>query len=59
MRDTIRYPITKDEIVLCLESFLKQIDHADTELVGDMRPILLLSAIDIVRKSGGPDGLDR
>lgn len=45
MRNTVEYPFTLSEVIECLQTFQKE---CDPELVGDIRPILLQRAIDIV-----------
>ncbi len=50
MRNIREYPITKDEIVECLKTMvadLKQLNE-DQMACGDMRPLLLQKAIDII-----------
>ena len=48
MRNLIQYPVTKEEIIGCLKEFVKEVDPETTGLYGDMRPILLAEAVDIV-----------
>lgn len=49
MRNTVEYPITKDEIVDCLREFITECVQGKTGLIGDIRPILLQKAIDIIQ----------
>jgi hypothetical protein len=48
MRDTVRYPVTKDEILECLDNMLNDLSYTKTGLVGDMRPLLISKAKDII-----------
>jgi len=47
MRNLKEFPITKDEIIDCLRQLQEDIIKED--LVGDMRPILLEEAMDIIK----------
>lgn len=47
MRNLIEYPVTHDEIIQCLEE-RKRVVMA-SNCLGDMRPLLLEAAIDIVK----------
>ncbi len=50
MRNTKEYPITRDEIVICLRDLsLELTNDRPMELIGDMRPLLLQKAIDIIQ----------
>jgi len=46
MRDTTRYPITKQEIINCLLDI--KIETMKEEGCGDMRPILLETTINFI-----------
>jgi len=48
MRNTVEYPITKEEIIACLDEFAEQVDRANSHLCGDMRPLLLAKAKEII-----------
>lgn len=48
MRNTIEHPITKQEIVECLQELIYDIHYDQPSSVGDMRPLLLQKAIDII-----------
>lgn len=45
MRNLDQYPITKSEIVDCMN---KMISECDPDLIGDMRPLLLGRAVEII-----------
>jgi len=47
MRDTTRYPITKQEIINCLLDI--KIETMKEEGCGDMRPILLETTINFIK----------
>lgn len=47
MRNTVEYPITLSEVIECLRQFQ---DSCDPDLIGDMRPLLLKRAIQIVER---------
>lgn len=49
MRDLVRYPITKIEILECLESLTN--DILEEKCIGDMRPLLLQVAMEIVKRN--------
>lgn len=56
MRNTLKYPVTKKEIMNCLERFMFELGHNPDgshkeERIGDIRPWLLSEAIDVVEKS--------
>ena len=53
MRDLVRYPITKIEILECLESLAN--DILEEERVGDMRPLLLQVTMEIVKRNSPPE----
>ena len=48
MRNLKEYPITLDEVIECLEQFYKEVDPEKTRACGDMRPLLLRKAIEIL-----------
>jgi hypothetical protein len=48
MRDIHTYPITKTEIINCLNDLAKEIGEENA--VGNMRPMLLRAAASIVEK---------
>lgn len=48
MRNLVQYPITYDEIIECLTEASE--DASRMGLIGDMRPLLLKYAADIVRQ---------
>lgn len=49
MRNLVQYPITSDEIVACLRQLSTEISDIDGErLIGDMRPLLLQTAANVV-----------
>lgn len=51
MRDLHRYPVTMDEVLACLEKYrddaIKEV--SEKKIFGDMRPVLLTSAITMLR----------
>lgn len=47
MRNTVEYPITLDEVIACLREYQKE---CNPEAMGDMRPLLLQRAIQIVER---------
>lgn len=51
MRDIIKHPVTRDEIVNYLEHLSKEV--ADEETIGDMRLLLLDAAIRAVKQCYG------
>lgn len=56
MRNTFEYPVTKKEIMDCLERFMFELSHNPDgthkeECIGEMRAWLLSEAIYIVEKS--------
>lgn len=52
MRNLVEYPITKDEIVHYLDFLIRELGYTNTELVGDMGPLLLQAAKEYVEKGG-------
>jgi hypothetical protein len=50
MRNLVEYPITHEEIMECLARLSEVLSYDKTGLVGDMRPLLLDRATEIVRK---------
>lgn len=52
MRNIAQYPITSQEIEDCLRRLAKENDPAITQRIGDMTPILLEAAANIVRRAG-------
>lgn len=48
MRNTIEFPITCDEVIECLERLKQQ--EMKSEAIGDMTPLLLHRAIQIVKR---------
>lgn len=48
MRNTVEYPITKDEIAEYLQFLIEMLDYAQTGAVGSMGPLLLSKAKEIV-----------
>lgn len=57
MRNLLEYPITAEEVVECLDNILKEVEYESKArtLFGDMRPLLLRTAIEVVREAGKPD----
>lgn len=55
MRDLARYPITRQEVLACLADFARGVDPAVTGLVGDMRPVLLAKAAELIEAPSAPD----
>lgn len=51
MRNLKRYPITSQEIEDCLRDLAKEHGADKTGLIGDMTPILLEAAANIVRRA--------
>lgn len=47
MRNLEEHPITYEEIILCLERL--SLDLSQEERIGDMRPLLLQKAAEIIR----------
>lgn len=47
MRDLVRYPITRDEILSCLQSYSDR--SVLEECIGDMRSLLLTEAMNAVK----------
>lgn len=48
MRNTVEYPITKEEIAEYLKFLAEEIGYDNTGRIGDMGPLLLEKARDIV-----------
>lgn len=48
MRNLKEYPVTTDEIVTFLDILIKKMSYENTGCVGDMRPLLLQKAKEIV-----------
>jgi hypothetical protein len=59
MRNLQKYPITKIEIVECLNDFYSEIRPDKTMLVGDMRPLLISMAIEIIENAEIDERVDR
>ena len=53
MRNLMEYPILLEEVLECLEQFHRDVDPDKTGLCGDMRPLLLLRAIKIIKNAYG------
>jgi hypothetical protein len=51
MRNLIEYPITKDEIIKCLKEILADVEKKEEESAGSMHPLLLETAIELIRRS--------
>lgn len=53
MRNTLVYPVTKQEIIDCLDRIFSELAYEDEKepRCGDMRQWLLAEAIDIVKSS--------
>lgn len=59
MRNTLEYPITKEEIVECLDDVIASLLYgtsSSSSPIGDMRPLLLAKAKEIVLKFDGEIG---
>ena len=54
MRDLVRYPIKLDEVLACLDKLATEIveQNIADQRVGDMRPLLLQKAHQIVLRAG-------
>lgn len=52
MRNTLQYPITKDEVINALDSAIE--DHLSSGLVGGIQAAALIKAKELVLKQG-PD----
>lgn len=50
MRNTVEYPVTKKEIIECLYRMANDLDDGRFSC-GDMRPLLLRHALEIVESS--------
>ena len=53
MRDLLRYPITKLEVLNCLEDLLEEIQLEQG--IGDMRPLLLQVAMEVIKRNSPPE----
>ena len=52
MRNIKEYPITREEIIACLEDVISSLIYglkSGSSPIGDMRPLLLRKAIDIIQ----------
>ena len=58
MRDLEKYPITTDEIIQCLQRLMDDVSYEKTGLVGDMRPLLLANAIQIIMEADADTWID-
>lgn len=54
MRNTEKYPITTQEIVSCLLELSDELANQRPLRIGDMRPLLLQKAAEIVAQAGPP-----
>lgn len=50
MRNLEEYPITNDEIIACLDTLIAEHSYPNKLSVGDMTPILLAKAKEIIKK---------
>ena len=53
MRNLKEFPIEKEEILACLTSLIEEMAYEKTGLIGDMRPLLLAKAYEIVQQHTG------
>ncbi len=51
MRNLLEYPITKEEIAECLDKLAMDIGYEDGFACGDMRPLLLAAAKEVILAS--------
>lgn len=59
MRNLHQYPITFEEIIKCLEDLEKSLNPGPDPRIGDMQPLLVKAAINILRELTVtlPDGM--
>lgn len=49
MRNLVQYPIEPEEVIECLTNRIDEL--TETKSIGDMRPLLLQTAVEVVKKA--------